>query len=524
MLLESISGQCLSKNQMAAALGCAGESIVITDQNGIIQYVNPSFTQLTGYTLGEVLGQKPSLWRCSQHTLAFYEDLWACITAGKVWQGEVTNQKRDLSTYEALLNIAPIFDEQQEIQGFVSTISEISSYKKLQNDLRRAYEDARRESSARWRNLAYISHDIRTPLNGLLGLAEILEEKINSQENIELLATMKRAGQNILAMVDNILDDSRIDADKFRLDAHEFDIRELLYDAKQLLQAKAAAAHSLILVEAPHYVPRLLGDANRVSRIVQNLLGNAAKFTENGTIILRLEVLTETAESILIRLTVADNGIGIEEEAQKSIFDQFSQANSAIGFRYGGSGLGLTITKKLVDVMQGRISVHSIPGQGTRFTVNLPFKKAQILNEGNEQPEGSDRMQPFLGLKALVCDDDELNQKIMGRHLAKFGVESEMASNGREGLDQLARQTFDIVFIDLQMPILDGQQMAKMVRENSDARLASISLVAVTGAAYYFQDKPLAETGFDDYIVKPITAPLVLESLQRSLEKKGPTR
>ncbi len=518
--MEVSPGTQLSKNQMAAALGCAGESIVITDKTGVVQYVNPSFTRLTDFTAAEVLGHKPGLWRSTRHTADFYADLWNCITSGKVWQGEVTNVKRDRSTYEALLTIAPIFDEQAAIQGYVSTISEISSYKKLQKELRQAYEDLQRESAARSRNLAYISHDIRTPLNGLMGLVTILADKVQAAEHQELLATMKRAGQNILALVDNILDDSQIDADRLQLDAVDFDLCDSLHDVQQLLSARAAAAHSVIRVEVPDLVPRISGDANRVSRILQNLVGNATKFTENGEIRLRLEIAEESTDSVLLRLIVSDNGIGIEEEAQKRIFEQFSQANSSICRRFGGSGLGLTITKKLVELMQGDISVWSQPGQGARFTVNLPFKKARTMSESIKEQDGSSKALPFPGIKALVCDDDELNQKILARLLAKYGVEAETASNGREGLDLLIGKPFHIVFIDLQMPILDGEQMARLVRESSDLRVAQTPLVAVTGAAHYFQERALADTSFSDYIVKPISPQLVLQSLQRAFSAK----
>jgi PAS domain S-box-containing protein len=511
----------LSKQQMAAALNCAGESIVITDPNGVIQYVNPSFTRLSGFEAAEVLGQRPNLWRSSRHSPDFYADLWNCISSGRVWQGEVTNQRRDHSTYEALLTIAPIEDEQHAIQGFVSTLSEVSSYKKLQDGLRRACEEAQRESAARWRNLAYISHDIRTPLNGLLGLAGILEEKVDTPENRELLATMKRAGQVLLALVDNILDESRIDADQLQLEANEFDLRDILSDVQQVLSSKAAAAHSIIRLQVPDRVPRILGDANRVARILQNLVGNATKFTENGEIVLILEIAHETEDEVLVRLIVADNGIGIEEEAQERIFDQFSQANSSISRRYGGSGLGLTITRKLVELMRGDISLWSRPGQGTRFTVNLPFKKARTMSENSKRQEEPGSTLPFQGVKALVCDDDELNQKILARLLAKYGVTADTASNGREGLDLLEAQAFDVVFIDLQMPIIDGQKMARLARESKDARVAHMPLVAVTGAAHYFQERGLAETGFDDYIVKPITPQLVLQSLQRIFPKSG---
>jgi CheY-like chemotaxis protein len=171
--------------------------------------------------------------------------------------------------------------------------------------------------------------------------------------------------------------------------------------------------------------------------------------------------------------------------------------------------------------MHGDISLWSRPGQGTRFTVNLPFKKARTMSENIKGQDVSGRALPFQGVKALVCDDDELNQKILARLLDKYGVSAETAFNGREGLDLLERQAFDVVFVDLQMPIIDGQKMARLVRESQDARVAHTPLVAVTGAAHYFQEKALAETGFDDYIVKPISPQLVLESLQRIFRKTG---
>ncbi|MCX6128395.1 MAG: ATP-binding protein [Proteobacteria bacterium] len=516
-MTEHIQIYGLTLSQMATALNCAGESIVITDRKGLVHYVNPSFCRLSGYSPEEVLGQKPSLWRSDRHDKAFYANLWSTIEAGKVWQGELTNGKKDGSLYFAFLTIAPIFNDKLGIDGYVSTISDVTAYKNLQNELKNALEKSEQESKDKTRNLAHISHDIRTPLNGILGLLDILEEREHSSESKKFLGTMKRAGQNILSLINNILDYSKIDAKKLELDSVEFDILDCIEDIHQLSSPKAAAMNSVIKLRTPNQVPRIIGDPARVSRVLQNLVSNAVKFTENGEILIKLKVLDEDESKISLLLQIKDSGIGIAKDDQERIFEQYSQANAGISQKYGGTGLGLAISKRLVELMGGSISLESQLGHGTTFTLVIPFKKVGV-SQLKEEDRMIEAAKPFQNLSALVCEDDEMSQKIMQRLLEKLGFHVELAGNGREGLQHLQNRNFDVALIDFQMPVLGGIELAALIRSSENKTMAQTPLIAVSGSAHFFKETSLEQTQFNDYIVKPYTIHSLSQALTRVLK------
>lgn len=519
VLTGSVRHKNLSLTHLVAALDCAGDAIVVADRAGRVRYVNQTFIQLTGYSQSEVLGKKPNLWRSDRHNADYYQKLWACITAGSTFKGEVSNTKKDGSVYDALLTIAPILNSFHVVEGFVSTMSDVTSYKKLEDNLNLAWEQVGRESSAKTRNLAHISHDIRTPLNGILGILEIMGDGPQTVENVAFIATMRRASQNILALVNNLLDYSQIDAEKLQLDALDFDLIEAMKDVQQLLSPKAAIRKSQIRVNIPSEFPRLQGDAHRISRILQNLVGNAVKFTENGEINISLELLSESAKDCHLLLEIRDNGIGIKKEIQDQLFEQYTQADITISQKYGGTGLGLAISKKLVELMGGTIQLESELGVGTSFTIRLTLPKS---NQIKLMPivAISELVKHLQGLSVLVCEDDELSQTLIKRVLEKEGMKVDLAVNGIEGLNKMGRKTYDVAFVDFQMPFMDGIEMAGLVRNHSNPRLAKTPLIATTGFAHYFQSHPLAESGFDDFIVKPYTAAMVLNCLQRLLLPK----
>jgi len=276
--------------------------------------------------------------------------------------------------------------------------------------------------------------------------------------------------------------------------------------------------HSVIRLNIPPALARLMGDPCRVSRILQNLVGNAVKFTEHGEIQVIITVEKESSADIHLEIQIKDNGIGIDAEAQKQVFEQYTQADRAISRKYGGTGLGLTITKKLVELMGGNISLQSQLGVGSTFTVKIPFQKAQTGSVAIHTPQQLPSPS-FENASVLVCEDDELSQQIIQRLLEKQGLKVEVAANGREGLARIRSQEFDAAFIDFQMPFLNGLELAAIVRKDANDKIAHMPLIAMTGSAHFFAELPVEKTDFNAYVIKPFTAQTLLQSLQKVLHK-----
>jgi PAS domain S-box-containing protein len=345
-------------------------SILITDIDGNVEYVNPAFENTTGYTMQEMMGKNPNILKTDETPKETFEELWATVTKGKVWQGEFVNKKKNGQHYIEHAIIAPIMNEKGEIVSYLGMKENIT-------ELKKAREKAEESNRAKSMFLANMSHEIRTPLNGLMGFLDLLKETHLDTEQFDYVNTIKFSADSLLRILNDILDLSKIESGMMELEKAEIDLGFNILSTAKAFYAKAnnkgVSLYSYIDPQIPQV---LLGDSLRINQVLSNLLNNAVKFTpEGGSIKISVDLLKETAHGADISISVSDTGEGIDADKIETIFESFAQADSSVTRKYGGTGLGLTITKNLINMMGSEIYVESEKGKGSRFYFDLSLSK-----------------------------------------------------------------------------------------------------------------------------------------------------
>lgn len=393
-------------------------------------------------------------------------------------------------------------------------------------ELRKAKEKAEEAAKAKGLFLATMSHELRTPMNGVLGCTKLLQDTALTDQQQELIAAMQRSAEALLALVNDILDFSKIEAGKMTLEVADVDLRSLVKDVTTLV-SELARRKGLTLTTEVHenVLPLFRGDPVRLRQILFNVVGNAIKFTERGgvSITVRLDPASSPdAEHLTIRWTVKDTGIGMTKQQIDRLFQAYVQADASTARRFGGTGLGLMICRQLVTLMGGTISVDSTPGAGSTFTYTtnlLPaiHRTASISSDSSSLPHTT---VPQLPRRVLVVDDNEINQVVACKFLQKLGCQVEVARNGADAIESLARTTYDIVLMDCEMPIMNGYEAARSIRKKEkEQKSPRLPIIAMTGNASIEDARQCREAGMDDVITKPIS----LASLQAALNSLLPT-
>jgi signal transduction histidine kinase len=408
-------------------------------------------------------------------------------------------------------------DEAGQPLSMIGSILDITEKKQTEKILKEAKAVAESANIAKSQFLANMSHEIRTPMNGLLGMTQLLEMTELTEEQREYVAALKLSGKNLLSLISDILDLSKIEAGKIIVELSEFVLKQCINDVI-LMQKSVIFGKGLKLgVEVPGDIPHILiGDQLRVKQILLNLLVNAVKFTTQGSIGIKVRLLERQGDSVIIQIAVHDTGVGITTEAIDNIFMPFTQEDGSISRRYGGTGLGLTISRHLAELLGGGITVESTPDVGSCFTLTLPLTISTSVI-AQTTTNASTIVWNGPALRILLAEDDQVNIKFGSLLLKKMGFEVTVVENGKECLTALEKGTFDLVLMDIQMPVLNGEEALLEIRRNKLQTGLHLPVIAVTAHAMRGDKERFTEEGFDGYVSKPLTFRELSDEMRRVL-------
>jgi PAS domain S-box-containing protein len=648
-IVRDISERVRTEERMHSLMQMVEQSpacIVMTDPKGNIEYVNPKFTELSGYSFAEVQGQNPRILGSGYKSPEEYAELWKTIESGRQWRGEFRNRHKDGSLYWESALISPILDaegrithyvaikeditqrrrteeelrkseinfkkivdilpqlvsyvdkdlryrfinaayssfftttnllgrtvpeiigpeayewsrphieqvfqgktvhygsvlpypnvgerfvdvylipdysEAGSVDGYYAILNDLTHLKRIEDSLRRAKDEAEAANKLKSEFLANMSHEIRTPLNGILGMLQIMQDTTLDDRQQECLRTAINSSKRLTRLLSDILDISKIEADKLVFREHAFEMHDVENALGELFGQTIKEKGIDYSFRADSRLPdKVTGDEARLVQVLFNLVGNSLKFTEEGSVSVDVTLLPFTAGAPLrLLFVVEDTGPGISEQSQRDIFEPFMQSDGSYTRRHQGVGLGLTIVRKLVQRMGGSLCLESDPGQGTAFYFSLPFGCPSERTE--EERDSGGKTAAIGGLRVLMVEDDAVNLLCGQRLLEKAGYVVSTARDGQEALETLLSKDFDLVLMDIQMPVLDGIQATRAIRHAAPfARVCDIPVIALTAHAMAGDREKFLAAGMDGYLSKPFDLVRINQEIARVVSLPRP--
>lgn len=472
----------------------------VTDAKGVIIEVNDNFCGISGYTREELIGNTHRIINSGEHDRKFWQGVWRRIALGDAWHGEVCNRSKNGGLYWVDTVIAPFIGADGRVERYVSMRTDVTARHLLDINLREAKLAAEVANRAKSEFLANMSHEIRTPMNGILGFGYLLERQAMSPAALSMVQKIQGASQSLLGIIDDILDFSKIEAGHLELDEAPFDLCEVIDQLASLMSGSVTDKSIDLIIDSPPKNTRyLIGDMVRLTQILRNLVSNALKFTYFGEVSVSIDVLTKALEvnTALLQFKVKDTGIGISKEKLENIFSSFSQADTTITRRFGGTGLGLTISQNLANLMGGNVSVTSSEGKGSEFILTVPFRldTNSLLASNNEQ-----------NLRALFgCDERS------GEHLKKvascLGWQADIATSAA-AMSQAVQENgaYDVILADWQLPDDNGLNALTTILDQCQQESPPVTLVTVTPQSTDTLRMHDASEKVDSIIIKPVTS------------------
>jgi len=487
-------------------------AIEVLDENNNMITCNPAFENLYGAKLDEIMGKNAGLF---YNDPAAQKDAIEFLETAKLGPQRVVRErpKRDGTQVTVEISAAPVI-----VQG--ARVGTVVSFHDV-TDLEKARMEAENANRAKSEFLANMSHEIRTPMNGVIGMLELTLDTNLTTEQRDYLTTSLQSAEALLTLLNDILDFSKIEAKHLDLEKIPFNLRTTVEDVAYTLAERAQSKGLELICQIDPDLPMdLMGDPARLRQILVNLAGNAIKFTSQGEILIQAELESDSNVKPIIRFSVKDTGVGIPVDRQKLIFERFTQGDGSTTRKYGGTGLGLTISKQLVEMMGGTIGVESQPGQGSNFWFKIPFEKSETKTEVLEKTTASPSS--IMGLHILGVDDNATNRIILSRMVNSFGCRVQMAENGLSALAMLRsaieqNDPFKIVLLDLQMPGMDGEETARLIK--SDPALKDTKIIILTSMGQRGDAARLLAVGCSGYLLKPVKMQMLYEALGTVLEE-----
>ncbi len=504
------------------ALHSAANGVLITDVNGVIIWANEAVEKLTGYNEQELIGKTTSIFKSGLMPDEFYSQMWKTIQSGKVWKGEIINKRKDKSIYEEEMTITPILNENNEISHFIAMKQDITERKKTEREIREAKVKAEEINKLKSTFLANMSHELRTPLVGILGFAELLRDNITDREYSEMASRIHTSGKRLLETLNSILDLSRMEANKMELKLDHLNVCRVVRENIMQFEALASAKNLYLKVNQESEEVNSYLDEKILHQILNNLINNAIKYTQKGGI--TVDVFTgklNNTKQVFIRIT--DTGIGIPQESISKIFDEFRQVSEGLDRKFEGTGLGLTLTKKFVEVLGGKIQVSSEVNKGSVFTISFPVDESQNLQTVNGSKSDSDKVLDQMIIpadrhKILLVENDEASIEVTKLFLQDFS-ELDIATTGEQAIEYVKSKTYDVVLMDINLGIgLSGLDVIKQIRSRSGYEKTPI--VAVTAFAMIGDKEEFIKAGCTHYLSKPFKKKELLELINEIFSSK----
>lgn len=492
--------------------------LIEVDNDEIVRYANQSFCNVSGFELDEIIGKNPSqLFVQGEANQEFMQEQIELREKGisSVYQLPIKNKRGELRWWA--ISGAPNYDDHGNLLGSIGIHLDITDQKRLEEDLKQEKSKAIEASKAKEVFLANMSHEIRTPLNAIIGfLRELKRLDLTTTQN-QFVENSFNAAQHLLSIINNILDISKIESGEMSLDNTVFSLKECISDIISILQPKARQKKILLKARfSDDLFSAFKADALKIKQILYNIIGNSLKFTNVGEICLECKVIKDFSNHQKLEICITDTGIGMSEEYVKHIFKKFNQEDSSISRKYGGTGLGMAITRELIHLMKGEIKIKSKKNVGTEISIFLDMNKS-IEKSESKNIEVKEHIS-IEGTRVLLVEDNELNQLVAENSLTHFGCEVIKADNGKMAVDILSKQQFDIILMDIQMPELDGIEATKILRQ--EFRLGT-PIIALTANAFKTEIDNCIAAGMNSYITKPFDEDELLKIIYKNIKMQS---
>ncbi len=485
-------------------------SVVVTDANGVIQYINQKFTQITGYTPDEAIGLTPRISKSGVQEDAFYQKLWETITTKRDWEGELVNKRKNGELYWESVLISPLLDPQLNITNYIGIKEDITAQKQMLNELIEAKEKAEESDRLKTAFLHNISHEIRTPMNAIMGFSALLSDPdLDAEKRRFFIDVLKQNSKQLLNIISDIINIATIEAGQIKVQEQTMNLNatmSLLYEQF----APKAREHNLDFTTQsglPDEEAFITGDETKIAEIFSNLIQNALKFTKQGSVSFGYRIRDRKIEGF-----VEDTGIGIPENKQQEIFERFRQVENNMARNFGGSGLGLSIAKAYVEIMGGELKVHSEVQKGSSFYFSIPYKPVASPQKARNNVESAGSIDIKESKTILIAEDDDNNFMLLDVLLLSENLNIIRARNGLEAVEALKNNpAIDIILMDTKMPEMSGLEAIRAIREfNTKVPIISQTAFAMPGD----RERSLA-AGSNDYLTKPFSRAELFELIEK---------
>ena len=524
------------------------EGICITDANGNIEYVNRAFMTSSGYSWEELIGRNPRLLNSGHTPRAVYEEMWERLQAGKVWVGELVNRRKNGEIYVESEIISPVRQPDGRITDYLAIKQDVTEKKQLQREVeayREHLEDLVRDKTAALEQanaslavsrdeanqaarskaafLSNMSHEIRTPMNGIIGMLHLLRRSALDGRQLGWLGKIEHSANHLLALINDILDLSKIDAGKLLIERLPVNVPQIVANVSSIIGETARAKQLTMTTDLAPLPANLLGDPTRITQALLNYASNAVKFTERGRVDIRTRVVATDAAGCVVRFAVTDSGPGIAPEVLDRLFQAFEQADSSITRVYKGTGLGLAITRQLARLMGGDAGAESVLGQGSTFWFTIRLEAGPPVTAEQPPVHMSDAearvIADYAGCRVLLVEDEPINQEISRLLLEEAGLRVDLAGNGEEAVHRVEMQAYALILMDMQMPVMDGLEATRQIRQRANG--AQVPILAMTANAFADDRERCLAAGMDDFVAKPVDPDVLFQKVLDCLGRQA---